>query len=62
MGRLLFPKTETVKLPPVADPEPVPELTVDTDETKKGRRKVSRAETIITSELQPVTTKKTLLG
>ena len=61
MGRLLFPKTETVKLPPVADPEPIPELTVDTDETK-GRKKVSRAETIITGELAPATTKKTLLG
>ena len=58
MGRLLFPKTETVKLPPVASPEPIPEL----DETQKGRKKVSRAETIITGELQPVTTKKTLLG
>ena len=62
MGRLIFPKTETVKLPPAADPEPIPELTVDTDETAKGRKKVSRAETIITGELAPATTKKTLLG
>lgn len=61
MGQL-FSSPKTVKLPPVADPEPIPELTVDTDETKKGKKRPSRGETIITGELAPVTTKKTLLG
>ncbi len=60
MGNL-FSSPKSVKLPPVTDPEPIPELSVDTGETEKKKRK-SRSETIVTGELEPVTTKKFLLG
>jgi len=60
MGNL-FSSQKQVKPPPVADPEPIPELSVDTGDTKKKKR-ASRSETIITGELVPQTSKKTLLG
>ena len=60
MGNL-FSSQKQVKPPPVPDPEPIPELSVDTGDTKKKKR-ASRSETIITGELVPQTTKKTLLG
>jgi len=60
MGNL-FGSQKQVKPPPVPDPEPIPELSIDTGETKRKKRS-SRAETIITGELVPQTTKKQLLG
>lgn len=60
MGNL-FGSQKQVKPPPVAPVEPIPELSVDTGDTKKKKR-ASRSETIITGELVPQTTKKTLLG
>lgn len=57
----LFSSPKSVKLPPVPDPEPIPELSVDTGETKKKKR-TGRSETIVTGELEPVTTRKFLLG
>ncbi len=60
MGNL-FKSQKTVKPPVLLPEEPIPELSVDTGETQKKKR-VSRAETIVTGELEPVTTKKFLLG
>jgi hypothetical protein len=60
MGNL-FSSQKQVKPPPVPEPEPIPVLEEDVGETKKKKRP-SRTETIITGELVPQTTKKTLLG
>ena len=50
------------KLPPVPDPEAIPELPEEagTDETKPRRK--SRKELIVTGDLAPETRKKRLLG
>lgn len=54
----LFKKPETVKPPTVPDVEAIP--TVGDKPARKRRR--GRGDTILTGELEPATTKKTLLG
>lgn len=59
----LTPKT--VKAPPVPEPEPIPEIDEEVSDVEKKRalRRRGRRQTIITGELEPVTTgKKRLLG
>lgn len=56
----LFSSPKTVKAPALPDLEQIPEIGIDTDTTRRKRR--GRGETVITGELAPETTKKTLLG
>lgn len=56
----LFKSPETIKAPIVPEPEPIPTVG-DVDKPARKRRR-GRGETILTGELEPVTTKKTLLG
>ena len=58
----LFSSPKTVEPPTVPDPEPIPEIGIDTDKKPSRRKHRGRTETVITGELEPVTTKKTLLG
>lgn len=60
----MFSSPKSVKMPPIPEPEPepLPELTIDEDTKGKRKRYKGRSDTIITGELEPVTTKKTLLG
>lgn len=55
----LFSKPEPITMPEVKELEP-PEIVAE--ETKPEKRKKGYAETIITGELEPATTGKTLLG
>ena len=60
MARGLFGSPKSVTAPPVPEPEPIPTAgDVDRPVRKKHR---GRSETVITGELEPITTKKTLLG
>lgn len=59
MGQL-FSSPKTVKTPVVPEAEAIPEIGIDTEDKTRKRR--GRSETVITGELEPVTTKKTLLG
>lgn len=54
----LFKSPKTAKAPPVPDVEAIPTV----GDVKKPKRRRGRGETILTGELEPVTTKKTLLG
>jgi hypothetical protein len=56
----LFGKPKVVSAPPVPPPAPIPEI--DMEAPRRTKRTRGRRETIITGELEPVTTKKTLLG
>lgn len=62
----LFKSPKTVTPPPVPEPEAIPTVTSEVSpEAKpaaKKKRRRGRAETILTGELEPITTKKTLLG
>jgi hypothetical protein len=60
MGQL-FSSPKSIKLPPIPEPEAVPQLSGEEEEKPRKKRR-GRTETIITGELEPVTTKKTLLG
>jgi hypothetical protein len=60
MGNL-FSSPKSLKLPVVEEEPPITEDEIAGEESKKKRRK-GRAETIITGDLEPITTKKTLLG
>lgn len=56
----LFSSPKETKMPKVdTSPEPVPQVEPD---VKKRPRRRGRPETILTGELEPVTTKKTLLA
>ena len=60
MGRLFSkPKTKTPVLP---EEEVLPTTIPDDPSQAKRKKHRGRSETIITGELEPVTTKKTLLG
>jgi len=59
MGQL-FSSPKSIKTPPVPDPEPIPEIGKEDKNTRK--RRSGRTDTILTGELEPVTSKKTLLG
>jgi len=54
----LFKSPKTVKALPVPEVEAIPTA----QEPTKRKRRRGRGETILTGELEPVTTKKTLLG
>lgn len=59
-------KPKAVKMPPLPEPPPTPEPEfyeeAEEGEKKKVIRRRGRARTIITGDLEPETTKKTLLG
>ena len=60
----LFRTPKPIQMPvpkPTPEPEVVSEEAKEAEAKKAGKRK-GRPETIITGELEPVTTKKTLLG
>ena len=60
----LFGRPKPIQMPipkPALEPEVVSEEAKEAEAKKIGKRK-GRPETIITGELEPVTTKKTLLG
>ena len=56
----LFRSPKTIAAPIVPEVEPIPTVG-DIDKPARKRRR-GRGETILTGELEPVTTKKTLLG
>jgi len=60
----LFSSPKSVKAPPVAKTEPLPEVMegAEDEAKKRARRRKGRRETFITGELAPEPTKKTLLG
>lgn len=60
----LFSKPKKVRMPPVPEPEPMPESLGETgEEARKMRKRKGRGKTIITGELEPeFVGKKRLLG
>ena len=61
-GLFRTPKPIQMPIPPITpEPEVISEEAKEAEAKKVGKRK-GRPETIITGELEPVTTKKTLLG
>lgn len=57
--RGLFGTPKSVTAPVIPDPEAIPTVA---DKPAARKRSRGRSETVITGELEPVTTKKTLLG
>ena len=56
----LFSKSKKVSAPPLPDPPPTPDE--EAGKFEKKRRHRGRGKTRITGELEPETTKRTLLG
>ena len=58
----IFSTPKTQKPPPLPEEEVLPTTLPDDPNEGKRRRRSGRNDVIITGELEPVTTKKTLLG
>ncbi len=58
----IFSSPKTQKPPPLPEEEVLPTTMPDDPSVGKRRKHRGRSETRITGELEPVTTKKTLLG
>ena len=61
MGNI-FSSPKTQKPPPLPEEEVLPTTLPDDENAGKRRKRRGHAETIITGDLEPVTTKKFLLG